>query len=259
MQSDDPLAGFEAATSASLLDLNNGNIQQDYSVWVESIEPREVHFQRAKQASFLTTEKGHTELLPIALDEIDTLDNYMDDEISREPLEWLDNLRPLLENFDMGDPASTRLRWTRIYLNLTQRIGNQEEFEKVLENAASLIAPEATMDLINEYSEKITAGTRFTIKYRSLVHAGKWQDAINLFDSPEEFVIKDSMTIDQICKDLPEEALLPASNKLISAFRGQGNNEAQLGLIKSMHDRFESGGVGGRIRSFAAEHASMKP
>lgn len=244
MQSDDPLAGFEAATAASLLDLNNGNIQQGYSIWVESINPRDVHLQRAKQASYLTTEKGHSELLPIALDEIDALDNYVDEEISREPLKWLDDLRPLLDELDESDPARTRLRWTRIYLNLTQRIGNQEQFELVLQNAASLIAPEATLDLINEYSEKITAGVRFTVKYRSLVHAGKWQDAINLFDSPEEFVINDSMTIETICNELPEEALLPAAEKLLSAFDSRGESAACLGLIKSMSDRSEAGGLG---------------
>ena len=244
MQSDDPLAGFEAATAASLLDLNNGNIQQGYSIWVESINPREVHLQRAKQASYLTTEKGHSELLPIALDEIDALDNYVDEDISREPIKWLDDLRPLLNDLEEHDPARTRLRWTRIYLNLTQRIGNQEQFEQVLQSAASLIAPEATLDLINEYSEKITAGVRFTVKYRSLVHAGKWQDAINLFDSPEEFVVNDSMTIEQICSELPDEALLPAAEKLLGAFSARNDNEGSLGLVKSMSDRSEAGGLG---------------
>ncbi|MEZ5338633.1 MAG: hypothetical protein R3F46_10235 [bacterium] len=244
MQSEDPLAGFEAATAASLLDLNNGNIQQGYSIWVESINPRDVHMQRARQASYLTTEKGHSELLPIALDEIDALDNYLDEEISREPIQWLDNLRPLLDDLDENDPARNRMRWTRIYLNLTQRIGNIEQFEQVLQHAASLIAPEATMDLINEYGEKLPAGVRFTVRYRSLVHAGKWQEAISLFDSPEEFIINDSMTIEQICSELPDEALLPATEKLLGAFRSRNDSGARLGLIKSMSDRYESGGLG---------------
>ena len=230
--------------AASLLDLNNGNIQQGYSIWVESLSPRDVHMQRARQASYLTTKKGHSELLPIALDEIDALDNYVDDEVSREPLQWLDDLRPLLDELDENDPARNRLRWTRIYLNLTQRIGNQEQFEQVLQTAASLIAPEATMDLINEYGEKLPAGVRFTVRYRSLVHAGKWQEAIDLFDSPEEFVVNDSMTIEQLCSDLPEEALLPASEKLLGALSSRNDSEGKLGLIRSMSDRFESGGLG---------------
>ncbi|UNM07121.1 MAG: tetratricopeptide repeat protein [Planctomycetales bacterium] len=244
LSSDDPLAGFEAATAASLLDLNNGNIQQGYSIWVESINPRDVHMQRARQASYLTIEKGHTELLPIALDEIDALDNYLDEEISREPIRWLDDLRPLLDDLGEDDPARNRMRWTRIYLNLTQRIGNHQQFEQVLQHAASLIAPEATMDLINEYGEKLPAGVRFTVRYRSLVHAGKWQEAISLFDSPDEFIVNDSMTIEQICSELPDEALLPATEKLLGAFGSRGDSDACLGLIKSMSERFESGGLG---------------
>ena len=240
---DDPQAGFPSATTSSLLAADDVQLQGDYSGWVIALAPDVVHRERAQQAAFLTASEGHKDLLATALGEIEALAGALSEPPPREVLEWLDEIRPVVDEIEPGaEQQSTLLRWTKLYLNLASQIGEQERLQQVLSTAADLIAPEAAYLLVTELGHTLPAATRVRLECSALVRQGQWQQALDIALDPSS-TPPEVVPLDTICAQLPEDALLRAGTRLSEYYLSQDDAAGQLSLIQQLRARSGNGGA----------------
>jgi hypothetical protein len=240
---DDPQAGFTPATTANLLSAGDPQLQGDYAGWVIALAPEVVHRERAQQATFLTAREGRNELLPVALNEIEALAGVLPVPPPRELLEWLDELRAIVDEAAPGQAQQELLlRWTRIYLQLAAQIGEQERLQQVLSTATQLIAPDAAYLLVTELGHNLPFATRLRIECSALVRQGQWEQALELALDPAS-TQPEAVPLDTFCTELPDEALVPAGARLVQFYSNHGDTAGQLHVIQQLHARFGDGGV----------------
>lgn len=250
----DPQAGFDVATTASLLALDDGAIQQLYAGWAAAVPEEALHRQRAQQAVYLCVHQQRLELLPVALTEIEQLTPAQPDVQDSQLLEWLEQLRPELEKLAAAQQSEQRLRWTRLYLSQMVRTGQRERIPELLESAVEVIEPEAVLSLVSELATEIPADTRRVIEYESYLRQGAWERALDLA-LDEAAAAASVVSLGRIYDRLPADALLSAGQRITQTLEARGDAAGQLDLVRALDGRLSGNGgpLNAELRSFLDE------
>lgn len=234
----DPAAGLEPATTASLLAPEDDAIQSIYSQWVTALDQVELHWQRAQQATFLCVGENRPELLSVAIAEIDALTSASGEELPNEPLEWLNKLRPSLDEYNRDDNSELRKQWTRLYLTYVASSGNEEAIPTAIQTAAEQVEPALALSLADELGVKVPAEARLMVECESLARQGEWERAVELINE----VKGDGaglLPVKLLCDYLPADALKPAVQQLQAIYASRGDDSGQLELIRCLDQRLE--------------------
>ncbi len=237
----DPQAGFDVATTASLLALDDRAIQQLYAGWAAAVPVEVLHRQRAQQAVYLCVHQQRLELLAVALTEIEALAPAQAGVQDPLLIEWLEQLRPELEKLAPAQQREQRLSWTRLYLSQMVRAGQRERIPALLESAVEAIEPEAVLSLVSELATEIPAETRRAIEYESYLRQGAWERALDLALAQEETATA-VIPLERIYDRLPAEALLPAGQRITQTLEARGDAAGQLHLVRALGGRIGGNG-----------------
>jgi hypothetical protein len=234
----DPLAGFEVATTASLLAPDIAAIQEAYSTWAALAPPEQLHRQRAQQAAYLCAHHQSPELLDVALAEIEALD-LPEGAHDAAALEWLEQLRPELERVEAGQFAAARLRWTRLYLKQMVRASQREELPELFSATTEQLPPEEALSLVQELAGVLSESTLRVLECETYLRQGAWEQALDAALGGE---VASVVPIQRLCERLPEEALLPAGQRLTQALIERGDDAGKLELVRYLGQRLGGNG-----------------
>ncbi len=240
----EPGAGFEAATTAALLAPDDDQIVASYNTWASQVPALELHRQRAQQATYFCAREQRHELLEIALDEIGALveasavQSETVDE--KQLLDWLEQLRPVLDKVSEAQRTALRFKWTRAYLTLIARTERRTMLPAALKQASVELEPAETLELVHALAGAIPTATRVEVECDSLLRQGHWEQAVQVVGagagSGDGIDVHDSL--EMIYDRLPAEHVVPASRRLSGLLGESGGADAQLEMIKFLHERF---------------------
>jgi len=235
LASSDPEAGFEPATTASLLAPDDEQIEAAYRQWREALDPALVHRRRAQQATYLTVSEGHRELLPVAVGEIESLAQIAGEQLPAEPLEWLSELRPLLDEMPDDGQPQLRIQWTRLYLMFVAGTGTAEQIPAALQAAAQQVEPQVALSLAEELGVPVPAGARLLVECETLARQGDWQRAVEMIaeiDPAEQALVP----VKLLCDQLPADSLREAAEQMHGLLASRGPDQ-QLELVRCLDAR----------------------
>ncbi|MCC7476834.1 hypothetical protein IT575_00115 [bacterium] len=249
----DAAAGLEAATTAALLAPDDEEVVAAYKTWASQVPAAELHRQRAQQATYFCAREQRYELLETALDEIAALvaigaaDSAAADD--KQLMDWLEQLRPVLDKIDEALRTALRFKWTRAYLTLIARTEKRSLLPAALKQASTELAPAETLELVHALAAAIPTATRVEVECDSLLRQGQWEQAVQVVGagagSGDGIAVHDSLEL--IYDRLPTEHVVQASRRLSGLLAESAGADAQLEMIKFLHERFighEHGGNG---------------
>ncbi|MBN2082919.1 hypothetical protein JW859_12040 [bacterium] len=236
----DPEAGFEPATTASLLAPEDAEIAAAYQTWLDVLEENLIHRQRAQQATYLCAQENHRELLPVAVHEIDALTGISGDDLPPEPAEWLNMLRPVLDMAADEESQALRNQWTRLYLTYVAKSASEEEIPAAIQAAVEQAEPQLVLSIADELGVPVPAEARLMVECESLAKQGEWQRAVELIHEVPADGPTGLLPVKLLCDHLPTEALLPATEQLNQVFLERGDSSSQLELIRCLDSRLET-------------------
>lgn len=254
LQHDDAEAGFEPATTASLLAPADEAVQADYQTWLDVLPAETTHYQRAQQATYLSAVEGHTDLLPVALAEIEALAGVRGDNLPPEPRDWLNSLRPLLSDVPATDQDELQRQWARLSLMYATKAGPAEEIPEVFQAATEQVAAKVALTLADELGVPLPASSRLLVECEALARDGEWRQALELFRDLEPEDSTSLLPVSLLCDYLPETNLLEAVEQLQVVLSESDNQRGQLELVRSIDTRLaaDSGlATGPELRDFA--------
>ena len=238
--SSDPEAGFESATTASLLGRDNPAIQEAYQSWVGNLSAEVVHNQRAQQATYLCVNQEQYELLPLAIREVEALVSALPEEATDTPLGLLDELRTVLEHAPAEQAAEARVHWTQQYLHLMARSGDEQQSAAAVQTAQE-VEPHLAISLASELGMPVPASARLMVEYENLVQQGEWQAAVALLDDVETGE-PSLVPIKLLCDNLDAGSMPAAIDHLRQFLAGRDDHPAVLELVRCIDGRLESDG-----------------
>jgi hypothetical protein len=233
----DPAAGLQAATTASLLAPDSEAVQQAYRSWEHALAPELIYAQRAHQAAYIAEQQRRLELIPVALDSIEMLETARGDDVSRESLALLEQLRPLLLSVPLDQQEQTNLRWARLYLMVQFKQGEGENLSFALQEVSTMVPQDKLFSLLGEFAGKLPPNTRLQVEYEPLVRGGQWERALELCQASSGELISSLVSIPLFCEYVPTSALPEASRRFAAVLDNRGDDAGQLLLIQRMQDR----------------------
>jgi hypothetical protein len=124
--SDEPEAGLDTATTAALLAPHDPQIQSSYRRLTHALPPLTVGVRRASQALYLVTREDNLELLPTVMAEIQALATLPDAPLD-EALQWMGQLRAVLEKLPAESQPARRREFLHLYLRLAAQRGSAQD------------------------------------------------------------------------------------------------------------------------------------
>ena len=247
-QTGNPAEGFGMAVAAALLAPDNRNVQNAVASWAQTVEPATVHGVRAEAASRMCAELGRSELLPVALSEIELLAGLEQEGAQQDAFRLIEALRPVIDSTAGGTANETRRRWTRLYLLTMIKTSDKEQIPGLLTRVTAEMEPEETLTLVEEIGEALPASARFTVHYESLVRKGDWEQALELIRASERIPVESAVPVRMLANHLNAENAVSATERLSTIFTERGDHEGSLELVKEFGQKLAGGGNGKHVK-----------
>jgi hypothetical protein len=233
----DPAAGLQAATTASLLAPDSDAVQQAYRSWEHALAPELIYAQRAHQAAYIAEQQRRLELIPVALDAIEQLEAARGEEVTRESLALLEQIRPLLLSVPLEQQAETNQRWARLYLMVQFKQGEGENLSFALQEVGAMVPQDKLFGLLGEFASQLPPNARLQVEYEPLVRGGQWERALELCQATSGELISSLVSVPLFCEYVPAADLPEATRRFAAVLDHRGDDAGELLLIQRMQDR----------------------